>query len=104
MKVIEVTEKNFNSEVLMSEKTVIADFNAAWCGPCRMLAPVIEQLAAENENVKFVSINVDDEPELAGEFNISSIPCIIAIKGGKEVKRSIGFKPKAALQDFIQSV
>ena len=104
MKVIKVTEKSFENEVLNSGKTVVADFNADWCGPCRMLAPVIEELASQNENVKFVSINIDEEFELASQFNISSIPCVVIFKNGKEAKRSIGFKPKAALEEIIKSV
>ena len=104
MKVIEVTQKNFNSEVFSSEKIVVADFNASWCGPCRMLAPILEELAESHDEVKFVSINVDTEQELAMQFNISSIPCIIVMKDGKELKRSVGFKPKAALEALIKSV
>ncbi|MBQ7645993.1 MAG: thioredoxin [Clostridia bacterium] len=104
MKVIKVTEKTFENEVLNSEKTVVADFNADWCGPCRMLAPIVEELASENENVKFVSVNIDEEFELASQFNISSIPCVIIFKNGKEAKRSIGFKPKAAFEEMIKNV
>lgn len=104
MKVIKATAKTFESEVLNCEKTVVADFNADWCGPCRMLAPVIEELAGQNDDIKFVSINVDEESELASMFNISSIPCIVMIKNGKEVKRSVGFKPKAALEEMIKSI
>ena len=104
MKVIKVTEKTFENEVLRSDKTVIADFNADWCGPCRMLAPVLEELAEKFENVKFVSVNVDDEGELAADFNVSSIPCIVVFKNGKEAKRSIGFKPKAMLEEMIKNI
>ena len=104
MKVIKVTGKTFENEVLNSSKTVVADFNADWCGPCRMLAPVLDQLSEENKNVKFVAINVDDEGEIAMNYGISSIPCIIIFKNGKEVRRSVGFKPKAALQALLSDI
>ena len=102
MKVIKVTKDNFENEVLKSNKPVVADFNADWCGPCRMLKPVLDELAEENDAYKFVSINIDDEERLAVDFEISSIPCIVVIKNGKEVKRSVGFKPKYALKEFLE--
>ena len=102
MKVIEATSANFNTEVLGSDKPVIVDFYADWCGPCRMMRPALDQLAAEREDVKIVSVNVDDEDELAAEYGISSIPCLIVFKGGKETNRSVGLIPKDAIEQLIR--
>ena len=101
MAVIKVTSDNFNKEVLNSEKPVLADFNANWCGPCRMLKPIVEEISEENPNVKVVSINIDEEDELADEYNMSAIPCLILFKGGAEFDRCVGLRPKAALTEFI---
>ena len=101
MSVITVTKDNFEAEVLRSDKPVIADFNADWCGPCQMLKPTIEQLAGERDDVKFVSINIDDEDELAYEYNVSSIPCLVVFRDGKEDKRSVGLKPKSEILKLI---
>ena len=101
MAVIEVNNSNFENEVLNSKTTVLADFYADWCGPCRMLRPTLEELADENKDCKFVSINIDEQDELADEYNISSIPCLVLFKNGAEVARSIGFKPKEMLEDFL---
>lgn len=102
--VIEVTEKSFKEEVLDSEKTVVADFNASWCGPCRMLKPTIDRLSDEYPSVKFVSINIDDEDSLAEQYGISSIPCLIVFKGGKAVKKSVGLIPGDAVVDLFSGV
>ena len=101
MAVMEITSENFEAEVLRSGKTVIADFYADWCGPCRMMRPALEQLAAERDDVKVVAVNVDDEDELAANYGISSIPCIIAFKNGKESDRSIGLVPKDVIEQMI---
>lgn len=97
MAVIEVTKENFETEVLKSEKTVLADFNAEWCGPCRAMKPLLEELSENNEKYKIVSINIDDEDELAENYEISAIPCLVVFKGGKEVNRSVGLIPKDAI-------
>lgn len=102
MKVIEATSANFNTEVLGSDKPVIVDFYADWCGPCRMMRPALDQLAAEREDVKIVSVNVDDEDELAAEYGISSIPCLVVFKGGKETNRSVGLILKDAIEQLIR--
>ena len=99
--VIEVTEKNFKEEVLDSKNTVVADFNASWCGPCRMLKPTIDQLSEEYPNVKFISINIDDEDELAERYGISSIPCLIVFKDGKVANKSVGLRPKDAIIELF---
>ena len=101
MAVIEVSAANFNEEVLQSDKPVLVDFNAAWCGPCRMLKPMLDELAAERDDVKIVSVNIDDEEDLAEEYDVSSIPCLVLMKNGKEADRSVGLLPRDALLDFI---
>ncbi len=101
MAVIEVNQNNYKEEVLDFKGKVIIDFNALWCGPCKMLAPVLEELSEEKKNVKFVSINVDENDSLASEFNVMSIPCLVMIEDGKETKRSVGLVPKIELEKFI---
>ena len=101
MKIIDVTSENFESEVLNSKVPVLVDFNADWCGPCRMVRPVLDELANESDDYKIVSVNVDDEEELAAKYSVSSIPCMVLIKDGKEAGRSIGLKPKSELKEFL---
>lgn len=100
MSVIEVNETNFESEVLHNKKVLI-DFNADWCGPCQMLRPVVEEVANENDNVKIVSINVDNNDVLSEKFNVSSIPCLVLLENGKEVKRNIGVMTKDEIIEMI---
>lgn len=99
MEIIEVNKDNFEKEVLSG--TVLVDFNASWCGPCRMLRPILEDIAHERSSSKIVSIDVDEEAELAIKYNVSSIPCLILFKDGKEVTRSIGLKPKEELEKLV---
>ena len=101
MSVLKVNSEEFEKEVLKAKSTVLVDFNADWCGPCRMLGPVIEELAESNKELKVVSVNVDDNSSLAQKYGIMSIPCLILFKDGKEVKRSLGFIPKEELEEFI---
>lgn len=101
MNVIELTTETFEEEVIKSNKPVLVDFNADWCGPCQMLKPTIEQIAAENEEVKVVSVNIDDNDDLAYKYNVSSIPCLVLFKNGEEVKRSVGLKPKPEILKMI---
>ena len=101
MKVIELTKDNFESEVLKSTTPVLVDFNADWCGPCRMLRPIIEELAEDRSDYKFASVNIDNEELLAVRYEISSIPCMVVFENGAEVKRSIGLKPKDEINKFL---
>ena len=101
MAVIKVTTDNFEKEVLNSDVTVLADFNADWCGPCRMLKPIVEEISEEYPNIKVVSINIDDEDELADEYDVSSIPCVVLFKDGQEADRVIGFRPKESIIEFM---
>ena len=102
MSMIEITKDNFQQEVLESEQTVLADFNAGWCGPCKMLKPILQEIAESNPGFKIVSINIDDEDELADDYDVTSIPCLIVFKGGKEVNRSVGLIPKDAVLDLVK--
>ena len=100
---LKITSQNFKSEVLSSDKPVLIDFYADWCGPCRMLAPVIEEISADYEGiVKVGKVNVDEEPYLAQQFNVMSIPTLAVFKDGKTVSISAGFKSKKAIEDMIK--
>lgn len=94
MKYITITKENFEEEVLKSDKPVLLDFWASWCGPCRMIAPTIEEIAEENDTIKVGKINVDDERDLSLQFGIESIPTLIVMKDGKIVNKGIGAMPK----------
>ncbi len=94
MAVLHITKDTFQAEVLESEKTVLLDFWATWCGPCRMIAPVLEEVAQEREDVKVCKIDVDQEPELAKQFQIMSIPTLIVMEKGKIINQALGAMPK----------
>ncbi len=96
MSVVKVTKNNF-SEIKASEKTVLLDFYADWCGPCRMVGPIVEEIAAEREDITVGKINVDEEQELAMEFGVASIPTLVVMKGGNVVEQSAGARPKAQI-------
>lgn len=102
MSVITVTKENFQSEVLESDKTVLIDFWAEWCGPCRMLSPVVDEIANEQTDVKVCNVNVDNEPELATQFGVMSIPTLVVIKDGKAVNQSVGVQPKNNILAMIK--
>ena len=97
MSAITITKNNFASEVLQSDKTVLLDFWATWCGPCRMLSPIVDQVADERPDVKVGKVNVDEQPELAGQFGIMSIPALLVFKNGKLVNQAVGSRPKASV-------
>lgn len=94
MSVIAVTSENFESEVLKSNKPVLVDFWASWCGPCRMVSPIIDEIAEENSEIKVCKVNVDEEIELATKFQIMSIPSIFVFKNGEVVNQAVGALPK----------
>lgn len=101
MSAINITMKNFEEEVLKSEKPVLIDFWASWCGPCRMMSPIVDDIALERPDVKVCKVNVDDEQELASMFKIMSIPTIVFMKDGKVVDQSVGAKPKSELLKML---
>lgn len=101
MTIIEGNNNNFEELVLNEKGKVLVDFNADWCGPCQMLKPVLEEIASERNELKIVSINIDDEDELATKFGVMSIPCLVLFENGVELDRSIGFKPKEEVESFI---
>ncbi len=102
MSVYHLTKENFESEILNSEKPVLVDFYAAWCGPCKMLSPVIDELADETDEVKIMKVNVEEEPELAKVFTVMSIPTLALIENGVVTKTSVGVKPKSAIREMLQ--
>lgn len=101
MEIIEGNNNNFDEEVLNAKTKVLVDFNATWCGPCRMLHPVLEELSLEHDEFKIVAIDVDEERDLALQYRISSIPCLILFENGKEVSRVVGFRNKEEILEFV---
>ena len=97
MAVVPITKENFAQEVLQSEKPVLLDFWASWCGPCRMLSPIVDEVAEERTDVKVGKVNVDEQPELAGEFGVMSIPTLLVFEQGKLVRQAVGARPKAGV-------
>ena len=101
MAVITVTKENFQEQVLSASNTVLLDFWATWCGPCRMVAPIVEEIAAENPGITLGKINVDEEMELAMQFGVTSIPTLVVMKGGKMVNASVGYAPKKEILKLL---
>ena len=101
MSVLTITKNNFQEEVLNSDKPVLLDFWATWCGPCRIMGPVVDEIAEERKDVKVGKVNVDDESELASAFGIMSVPTLVVMKGGKVVDSSVGVRPKGDILRMI---
>ena len=97
MSAIHINNQNFKNEVLQSDKPVLLDFWAPWCGPCRMVLPIVEEIAEERQDIKVGKINVDEQPELAAQFGVMSIPTLVVIKDGKIVNQAMGARPKSAI-------
>ena len=97
MSVTNINKNNFQNEVLNSEKPVLLDFWASWCGPCRMVSPIVDEIAAERGDIKAGKVNVDEQPELAAQFGVMSIPTLVVIKGGKVVNQMVGARPKSQI-------
>ena len=97
MAVITISKENFEQEVLHSDKPVLLDFWASWCGPCRMVSPIVDEIADETSSIKVGKVNVDEQPELAAQFQVMSIPTLMVFKNGTVTNQSVGAKPKAAI-------
>ena len=102
MEIIKVNGQNFEEEVIKSEKPVLIDFYADWCGPCKMLSPIIDEVAEENTDIKVVKVNVDDAQDLAMKYQVMSIPTLVVIKNGEEVNRSVGLIDKSQVANLIK--
>ena len=102
MSVITLTAENFDQEVLQSQVPVLVDFWASWCGPCRMLSPLVDQVSEEVEGIKVGKVNVDDEPDLAEKYNINSIPTLLVFKNGELADKSVGFIPKDQIAELVK--
>ena len=101
MSVIHVNQNNFHEEVIKSDRPVLLDFWAPWCGPCRMVSPLMEEIARERPDIKVVKVNIDEEQELAGQFQVMSIPTLMVIKNGRIANRTVGARPKEQLLDML---
>lgn len=101
MSVLTITQNNFENEVLKSDKPVLLDFWASWCGPCRILSPVVDEIAEENPQIKVGKINVDEEGDLAASFGVMSIPTLVVIKNGQVVNQSVGVVPKQKILGML---
>ena len=101
MSALNINQRNFQTEVINSDKPVLLDFWASWCGPCRMVAPILEEIAAERPDIKVGKVNVDEQPELAGQFGVMSIPALVVMKNGRAVCQSVGAQPKERILSML---
>ncbi|MGN0542824.1 MAG: thioredoxin [Acutalibacteraceae bacterium] len=101
MAVIKLTKEIFENEVIKSDKPVLIDFSAVWCGPCRMVAPIVDEIAEENPRIKVCKVDVDEEPELAQAFGVSSIPMLVVVKNGKITASAVGARPKESIISLL---
>ena len=97
MSAINISKENFQTEVINSDKPVLLDFWAPWCGPCRMVVPIVEEISLERPDIKVGKVNVDEQPELARQFRVTSIPTLVVMKGGEAVNRAMGARPKSQI-------
>lgn len=104
MSIINLTKDSYHNEVMETEKVVVIDFWATWCGPCKMMAPVVEEVAKDYPDVKVCKVNVDEEPELSNAFKIVSIPTIVVIKNGEIIDSVVGYRPKEDIEKIINLV
>ena len=102
MSVVTITNENFEQEVLHADRPVLLDFWATWCGPCRMVSPIVDEIAEENDAIKVGKVNVDEQMELAMRFQVSSIPMLVVFKDGKAVVKSVGYRPKAEIAAMVE--
>lgn len=102
MSVLTITKDNFDAEVLRSDKPVLLDFWASWCGPCRMVSPLVDEIADEDPTIKVGKINVDEQEELAAKFGVMSIPTLVVMNGGKVVRKAVGARPKEQIEALIR--
>lgn len=103
MSLIKITKENFEEKVMQAQERVLLDFWATWCGPCKMIAPVLEEIAQENEHITVGKIDVDEEPALAAQFGITSIPTLIVMEKGQIVTQALGYRPKDAVQKLLEA-
>ena len=101
MSVIHIDRNNFQREVLNSDRPVLLDFWAPWCAPCRMVGPILDEIAEERSDVKVAKINIDEQPELAGQFGVMSIPTLLVFEQGKLVRQAVGARPKASVLELL---
>ncbi len=102
MSVVELNKENFENEVLKSDKPVLVDFWASWCGPCRMVSPIVDEIAEENSDIKVCKVNVDENQELAAKYSVMSIPTLLVFRDGKIVNQMVGAKPKNQILAMIK--
>lgn len=102
MSALEITKQNFETEIMNSDKAALLDFWAPWCAPCRMVGPIIDEIAAEFDDIKVGKINVDNDPELAASFGAMSIPLLVVVKNGRVVEQALGAQPKASILELIE--